>query len=106
MAWSGLYDDIGGAPHALLNGESPLKGLMRRFMQKRGLYGMAKEAGGTVPATVKQVDSALPHGGLRTIGTKTTDTEWTAGEMDAAADTQLEGTYAADLSGNGGAAMT
>lgn len=106
MAWSGLFDDIGGAPHALLNGTTPLRGLMRRFMQKRGLYGMAKESGGTVPSTRKQIDSELPHGGLRTLVDASTDTEWTTGEMDVVADTQLEPTVAVDLGGNGGAAMT
>lgn len=62
-AFSGLYDGIHGDGYAALALQSRppmLRGIVRVLMQKRGLYGTAALAGGTVPATRKQVQTELP----------------------------------------------
>lgn len=62
-AFSGLYDDVySDGPYALhSNPVPPMAGLLRTLMQKRGLYGYAAAAGGTVPATRKLVTDAQPN---------------------------------------------
>lgn len=59
-AFSGLYDGVFGDGYAGLAAQSRppmLRGIVRVLMQKRGLYGLAAAAGGTVPATRKQVQT-------------------------------------------------
>lgn len=104
--WSGLFDGVHGSAHSLLVDRPPMRGLLRVLAQKRGLFGLMKEAGATVPANRARVDPDLPHGGLRTINSESTIAEATAAEHDEVFDTVENYTYVADASGNGGEALS
>ena len=105
--YSGLFEGVhGDAQYTQLVGRAPMRGLMRVLLQKRGLFGYAKEAGGTVPANRARIDPELPHGGVRTINSEATQAEVSAAVMDEVANTDVNHTYVADLSGNGGAAFS
>lgn len=102
VGWAGHSNGVHGVDYAFITTQSPIRGLLRVLMQKRGMYGVAKEAGGTVPANRALIDGALPIGGSRTIANSATLAEISAAEMDKIADTQTVPTVVADLSGNGG----
>lgn len=103
--WSGLFDGVHGAPHSLLVDKPPMRGLLKVLAAKRGLFGLMKESGATVPANRSRVDPELPHGGVRTINSEATIAEATAAEHDEVFDTIENHTYVADASGNGGPAL-
>lgn len=104
--WSGLFDGVHGSAHSLIVDRPPMRGLLRVLAQKRGLFGLMKEAGATVPANRARIDPELPHGGTRTIADEATIAEATATELGDVIDTRENYTYVADKSGNGGEAMS
>ena len=137
--WSGLFDgttdvDGSGPPYAQVSGK-PRGEYLRCLMQKRGLYGYAKEMGSDVPANRKVGDYAyivatknflaVPgsatdgrsapnrdielsnvHGDARPLEDKATPAAVGAAELSSATDTRRNFEYVVDSSGNGGVALT
>ena len=109
--WSGLYDDVHGAAHALLGTPIPVSRKLFREVQKRGNYAVSQnmeDSGGTamvVPSSrsmISTVGSLL--GGKRVIAAENIVGALTDAELHTVFDTKTSINVVADKSGNGGGA--
>jgi hypothetical protein len=125
-AWSGLFDDVHGAPHALITARPPVSRLLRVLMQKRGMFGFAEaleDSGGTDFSTITERAVVDPdegtitahsgqtgnitnaRGGNRAVSNVAVVGDPDDAELHAVMDVHAKKlTYVADLSTNGGAA--
>jgi hypothetical protein len=109
--WSGLYDDVHGAAHALLGTPIPVSRKLFREVQKRGNWEITQnleDSGGTamvVPASRSMVlTNGSLLGGARVIAAENIVGNASDAEMHTVFDVKSSINVVADLSGNGGGA--
>ena len=109
VAYSGLWDEVHGEPHALTAKYPSMNGILRAFMQKRGFYGYVRGSGRFAPATSKRVTTVKPSisargvtitnmgGGIEAISDYARPATATAAQLSELFDTTLRHQYAGDL---------